>query len=193
MSNILEDIQSAVIKEAAQSGIADSLALIRAQLGIEKIARWWSLWSLALCVICAAIWGDTNRVWEGSAGWHTGITWAAIFSCAAFFAGAPLVLADAAMDVEQGEVDHYALLRARARPFTDAYTSKKWDVLVRRWLPAGGLAWAGGMLLVGAVGQVVGAVPFVALPIAGVAVITKRIRTLKKRERALLNHVNIMT
>lgn len=188
MSNILEDMQSAVIKEAAQAGIADSLALIRARAGLERLARRGAFAFIIIYAYAVSVWGSSPNWPMISITVGAGLIALTIPAISDYAAGSP-----ADRDNVQTNADAMGYhLHHAAGLLIAPYRSKKWARLTLTWVVAALISGPIALLLAFLI-KFAGNGGFFVLAVIAMLVSTKRIRTLKKRERALLNHVSTMT
>ena len=189
MSNILEDLQSAVIKEAAQSGIADSLALIRARAGLERLARAGAFAFIVIYAYAVSAWGASGNWQMISIAVGAGLVALTIPAISDYAANSPADRDNVKTNADlAGYWTHYA-----AGLLIAPYKTKKWGKLAIAWFFAALASGPIALLLSTILTLGPGNWTFFVLAIAAMLVSSKRIRTLKKRERALLNHVSTMT
>lgn len=188
MSNILEDMQHAAIKEAAQSGIADSLTLIRARAGLERLARRGAFAFIVIYAYAVSVWGSSPNWPMLSVMVGAGLVALTIPAISDYAANSPADRDNVETNADlAGYWTHYA-----AGLLIAPYKTKKWGKLAIAWFFAA-LASGPVALLLAFLIRFAGSWAFFVLAVIAMLVSTKRIRTLKKRERALLNHVSTMT
>ena len=188
MSNILEDMQQSVIKEAAQSGIADSLALIRARAGLERLARRGAFAFIIIYAYAVSVWGSSPNWPMISIAVGAGLVALTIPAISDYAANSP---ADMDNVKNNAEAMVYHLHHA-AGLLIAPYQAKRWGRLALVWFVASLIGGPVALLLAFLI-RFAGNWAFFVLAAIAMLVSSKRIRTLKKRERALLNHVNTMT
>ena len=189
MSNILEAMQHAVIKEAASAGIADSLALIRARQGLERLARAGAFAFIVMYAYACETWGASGNWQLISVAIGAGLIALTIPAISDYAAGSPADRDNVKTNADAlGYHVHHA-----AGLLIAPYKAKKWGRLALMWLVASLISAPISLLLSTILTLGPGAWSFFVLAVAAIIVSSKRVRTLKKRERALLNHVNTMT